>query len=231
MKRNTAKTINKATAACADEKTACRTDGRGGNGHVAETDFSIQPESHPLEPFLPADARLLMLGSFPPKRNRWSMDFYYPNLQNDMWRIMGIVFYGNRDHFLMADRKRFDETAIRTFCQKQGIALSDTAREIIRLRDNAADQYLRVVRPIDLEDILLRLPACRAVLTTGEKATETLLGIIGCTAPKVGGCSAFEYGKRQMTLYRMPSSSRAYPLPLERKAAYYEAMFRQLGML
>ena len=33
-------------------------------------------EQHPLEPFLPAGARLLMLGSFPPQRKRWSMDFF-----------------------------------------------------------------------------------------------------------------------------------------------------------
>lgn len=41
----------------------------------------MNSELHPLEPFLPANARVLMLGSFPPKRIRWSMDFFYPNLQ------------------------------------------------------------------------------------------------------------------------------------------------------
>ena len=41
-------------------------------------------EEHPLEPFLPANAKLLMLGSFPPQKKRWSMEFFYPNLQNDM---------------------------------------------------------------------------------------------------------------------------------------------------
>ena len=46
-------------------------------------------EEHPLLPFLPPEARLLMLGSFPPPRYRWSMDFYYPNWNNDMWRIVG----------------------------------------------------------------------------------------------------------------------------------------------
>lgn len=49
-------------------------------------------EQHPLKPFLPANARLLMLGSFPPQQKRWCMDFYYPNFINDMWRIVGQVF-------------------------------------------------------------------------------------------------------------------------------------------
>ena len=30
----------------------------------------MNSELHPLEPFLPANARVLMLGSFPPKRIR-----------------------------------------------------------------------------------------------------------------------------------------------------------------
>ena len=50
-------------------------------------------EIHPFEPWLPKDARLLMLGTFPPAPKRWCMDWYYPNFQNDMWRIMGICFY------------------------------------------------------------------------------------------------------------------------------------------
>ena len=52
----------------------------------------IPVERHPLEPFLPSDGRILMLGSFPPPRQRWSMNFFYPNKQNDMWRIMGLLF-------------------------------------------------------------------------------------------------------------------------------------------
>ena len=61
----------------------------------------MNSELHPLEPFLPANARVLMLGSFPPKRIRWSMDFFYPNLQNDMWRIVGYLATGDKSHFLM----------------------------------------------------------------------------------------------------------------------------------
>ena len=44
-------------------------------------------EYHPLRPFLPENAKVLFLGSFPPQRKRWCMDFYYPNFINDHWRI------------------------------------------------------------------------------------------------------------------------------------------------
>ena len=131
-------------------------------------------EVHPLAPFLPDGARVLMLGSFPPKRVRWSMEFFYPNLQNDMWRIMGLLFFGDKAHFL-ADPKHFDRERIMAFCRTVGLALYDTASEVVRLRDNASDNFLQVVRPTDVCGLLDRLPECRAVVTTGEKATETFL--------------------------------------------------------
>ena len=131
-------------------------------------------EAHPLEPFLPEGARLLMLGSFPPARSRWSMEFYYPNFQNDMWRVMGLVFYGDRERFVAPDGRHFDREAVETFCRERGIALSDTAAEVVRARGNASDRFLEVVRPFDLAGMLERLPACRAVAATGQKAADTL---------------------------------------------------------
>lgn len=188
-------------------------------------------EKHPLEPFLPENARLLMLGSFPPPRVRWSMDFYYPNLQNDMWRFYGILFFGDKDYFLQEGKKSFDRERIISFLNDKGIALFDTAMEIIRHKGNASDQFLEVVTPVDVKRMLDRIPACQAIVTTGQKATDTLLQQINAISPKVGGYSEFEYAGRSMRLYRMPSSSRAYPKPLEEKAVDYRVMFHDLGML
>ena len=66
---------------------------------------NIPIEAHPLQPFLPGGAEILMLGSFPPKRERWSMGFYYPNIQNDMWRIMGLIFFNDKEHFGMEENE------------------------------------------------------------------------------------------------------------------------------
>ena len=175
-------------------------------------------ELHPLEPFLPVGARLLMLGSFPPQRVRWSMDFFYPNLQNDMWRIVGLVFFGDKGYFLTPDAKRFDKERIVRFCEEKGLALYDTAEEIIRLKNNASDNFLQVVREVDLAALLARIPHCRTLVTTGQKATDTLRAITGCGEPAVGESVAFEYAGRSMRLWRMPSLSRAYPRPVEWKA-------------
>lgn len=188
-------------------------------------------ELHPLEPFFPARAKLLMMGSFPPKRERWKMDFYYPNFQNDMWRIFGLVFFDNKDYFLTEDKKSFCEQRIRNFLTEKGIALTDSGREVVRLKDNASDKFLEIIRTIDLEEALAQLPDCVAIVTTGQKATDTLLTLIDAVEPKVGTYAEFVFQNRRMRLYRMPSSSRAYPKPLAEKALDYKKMFHELGMM
>ena len=191
----------------------------------------MNSELHPLEPFLPANARILMLGSFPPKRIRWSMDFFYPNLQNDMWRIVGYLAAGDKSHFLMPGGRKFDKERIEAFCRERGIALYDTAVEVIRLKDNASDNFLQVVREVYLAALLARIPHCRTLVTTGQKATDTLRAITGCGEPAVGESVAFEYAGRSMRLWRMPSSSRAYPRPVEWKAGFYRKVFEDNEIL
>lgn len=193
--------------------------------------MEIEIEQHPLEPFLPGNARLLMLGSFPPQKKRWSMDFYYPNWNNDMWRIAGLLFFNDKTHFLNEKAKSFDKAGIISFLLEKGIALFDTATAIRRLQDNASDKFLEVVVPTDIEAMLRRLPACKAIVTTGEKATETLCAQFSLAKPKVGDFTEFVFEGRAMRLYRMPSSSRAYPLALEKKAAAYRIMYQDLLML
>ena len=188
-------------------------------------------ETHPFEPFLPKNATLLMLGTFPPAPKRWCMPFYYPNFQNDMWRVMGLVFYGDRERFVAPDGRHFDREAVETFCRERGIALSDTAAEVVRARGNASDRFLEVVRPFDLAGMLERLPACRAVAATGQKAADTLAAVAGCEPPAVGCFSEFEFSGRMVRFYRMPSTSRAYPKPLAEKAAVYGKMFAETGLV
>ena len=187
-------------------------------------------EEHPLEPFLPANARLLMLGSFPPQKKRWSMDFFYPNLQNDMWRIFGLLFFGDKEHFLLPDKKAFNKEYLVEFLKEKGIALYDTATSVRRLQDNASDKYLEVVEPTDIRLLLKQLPQCQAIAATGQKAIDTIRLQVDADEPSVGRKVPFSFEDRDMHLYRMPSSSRAYPLALEKKSDFYRSMFKDLGI-
>ena len=187
-------------------------------------------ESHPLQPFLPPDARLLMLGSFPPSRRRWCMDFFYPNFINDMWRIFGLVIFGDKERFVDVERSVFRREDIMRFLEEKGVALYDTACAVRRTKNTASDKDLEIVTPTDIDALLRRIPSCVAVATTGQKATDVFTSHFGMRQPKVGTSEPFTFEGRQMRLYRMPSSSRAYPMKVENKAAYYEKMFEEIGL-
>ena len=171
-----------------------------------------------------------MLGSFPPKRNRWSMEFFYPNWINDMWRIVGYLFFGNKHHFEIKGEKRFDKERIIDFCTAKGIALYDAATAVRRLKDNASDKFLEVATPTDIQALLKALPTCQAIVVTGEKAAETVAAQFGCSIPSVGTFTSLRAGARTLQFWRMPSSSRAYPLTLEKKAEFYRKVYTAVGI-
>ena len=170
-----------------------------------------------------------MLGTFPPKPERWSMEFYYPNKINDMWRIMGLIFFNDKNHFWIEEEKRFDLPKLKAFLTEKKIALYDTATRVRRLKDNASDKFLDIVDTINLDAFFKARPTLRAIVTAGEKATGVIAAKTGVEVPKMGEMVHCSYGTHEFDLFRMPSSSRAYPLSLEKKSDAYRAMFRQLG--
>lgn len=172
-----------------------------------------------------------MLGSFPPPKNRWCMNFYYPNFNNDMWRILGQAFYGERDYFVYKQGKRFDREKIVDFLSRAGIGIYDAAESVERLKGNASDAFLKVVVPTDVRKLLAKIPDCLAIVTTGTLATETVAETFLVEAPPVGGKTPVSFGARRLILYRTPSSSRAYPLSFEKKVEAYRKMFSDLNML
>lgn len=186
-------------------------------------------ESHPFEPFLPTEARLLMLGTFPPAEKRWSMKFYYPNFTNDMWRIVGLCFFGDAMHFVRQHEKTYDLAALETFLAEKGIALYDTCTKVVRTTGTASDKDLQVVEETDLKTMLRQLPQCQTVVTAGQLATAIACRQFGVDEPKTGQYSEFQLDGRPMRIYRMPSTSRAYPAPLTQKAEAYRKVFALLS--
>ena len=180
-------------------------------------------EQHPLQPFLPFNAKVLFLGSFPPPKKRWCMDFFYPNFINDHWRIEGQIWFGDRNHFVDTEHKCFKKDEIVAFLSEKGIAFFDTAMAVNRLKDNASDAFLEIVEHTDIKKLLKLMPQCHAIATTGEKATmEVCIYFNVDTIPSPNTKVALEDG---LTLYRLPSSSRAYHLAFDKKVEAYRRMF------
>lgn len=193
-----------------------------------DKELDMPLERHPWPPFLPEGAKVLIMGTFPPGNHRWSMNFYYPNRTNDFWKICGLLFLGNPDALYDKTVKCFDVDAIRKLMTDKHIALNDTGRAVRRLKGNASDKFLEIVEPVPLYDVLKEIPECHTVATTGEKAAGVIAEITGTEIPKMGTMLTAADG---LEIWRMPSTSRAYPLPVAQKAEYYAQMFRHLGIL
>ena len=202
-------------------------------------------ETHPFPPVLPAHATVMMMGTFPPTADKWAMSFHYPNFYNDMWRIYGRVFFDDADYFRVEDEKRFDPERIRAFMFERGIASCPTVKQAIRETGNASDKNLTVVTRVDLDSILPQVPQVKTLFTTGGKATEVLMSLLETPPakskyPKTNQSMDYPYqwqtdeqtsSVNDLTLYRLPSTSRAYPLALDKKVAAYREFFEKMGKL
>lgn len=178
------------------------------------------------------------------------MDFFYPNFNNDFWRVMGLVHFGDPGHFVAPGGKRFNYPAVVEFCRAAGLAFFDTASKVRRLKDNASDAFLEILEPTDVGSLLDRLPHCHTIVTTGGKASEQLAALLATSqhlstsavilssspvvlsagggsvpVPSPGGYADVTAFGRELRWWRMPSTSRAYPLPLASKAAAYSRLW------
>ena len=187
----------------------------------------LEIETHPFPALLPPQATVMMMGTFPPKEDKRAMEFHYPNFQNDMWRVYGLVFFNNAAYFQMSSHgeavhseKAFDAEKIKAFLRERGIASCPTVLKAVREHGNASDKFLQVVETVDLAAVLTQMPDCRHICTTGGKATKVLLDIQsgGIKMPKTGETVPFPFAGRDLTLTCLPSTSRAYPLSLAKKA-------------
>lgn len=174
-------------------------------------------ETHPFEPYIPEGAKYLIMGTFPPTANRWAFKFYYPNPTNDFWKVMGIVYYNDPTALQMPDGKHYDLDKIKSLLNEHGIAMSDTGYRVRRLMGNASDKYLEIVEPVNLAALLARMPECHTIITTGEKAAQVIADLTGTLPPKMGEMVETP----TLRIWRMPSTSRAYPLAPAKKADYY----------
>ena len=164
------------------------------------------------------------------------MDFFYPNFYNDMWRVFGIIFYNDPDKFFNKSTKTIDKEGIKGMLREHLIGIGETATEVIRTKDNASDKYLQIVKPVNLGELMEKIPECNHLVTTGEKAASVISSLTATRIPEMGekiSCRIMMNNGEERDFYhwRMPSTSRAYPMKLQSKASYYLKMLSQIGII
>lgn len=102
-------------------------------------------EIHPDWYFDIPEIKTLILGSFPPHSSKWSYPFYYPNKQNNFWKILAAIhkielqYYSGQQAVaerqqLMIDLKVGVQNMGKTIIRK-GLSSQDTDIEITEFQD------------------------------------------------------------------------------------------------
>jgi len=144
-------------------------------------------------PVVDADTRLLILGSLPGEVSL-QRGQYYANPRNQFWRLMAAVTDSRAP-------EAYDERLAHLL--RHGIGLWDTVKTAQRI--GSLDGASQAAQPNALQDLIAGLPKLAAI------------GFNGGTAARMGKAQLAE--RPGLALVTLPSSSPAFTLPFEAKAA------------
>ncbi len=122
-------------------------------------------EIHPHKPFVPANPKVLILGSFPGKDHSVSSgsskkeEWFYASKRNQFWNIMRGVY--NEELLTTTEKRRLFE--------KHGIAIGDVLLKIRRKENNNLDTNLEIIEYNDKAlDKLLKQNKFDAIFFTSK---------------------------------------------------------------
>ena len=155
----------------------------------------MQQEIHPWNWYLPAGARTVVIGTFPPTLRNWSYNFFYPNKNNYFWKIMAQIAQQELQFFsgeeAVAERKRI--------LQRLHLGLSDMGKIVRRAEGNSLDENLEAVEYMDVFQLLDENPSIRKILFTSSS----------------GKSSAIQWFKEYLSLRGIPYQIPKGPRPLK----------------
>ena len=151
---------------------------------------------HGLPPIIDANARILILGSFPSQASLAARQ-YYGHRQNQFWRILGAV--------TGVPLTALDYAARTQAVQREGIAIWDVYGSC--LREGSLDAAIRAASPNDFLSLKKLAPQLTRICFNGQTA--------GRFAPQLAA-AGYETAI-------MPSTSPAFTLSLEKKCAAWRA--------
>ncbi|MCK7559399.1 hypothetical protein MKQ70_32300 [Chitinophaga sedimenti] len=97
-------------------------------------------EDHPFLPHIPAGARSLMLGTFPPVIKR-KFEFFYPNRRNSFWAVVSSIAGASLNSYegdkAVEERKRI--------LDHLGLAIADMGGQVLRIYPGSADTSIAPV--------------------------------------------------------------------------------------
>lgn len=122
-------------------------------------------ETHPFGNFVPSNAQVLVLGSFPTHSKNWRFNSFYPGRANFFWRMLSEIYRHKFIHISGTEAAK-ERLAL---CEKKGIAISDTIYSCRRIvATSSKDSDLEMIEKMDILKILKKHPSIHTVILTGS---------------------------------------------------------------
>lgn len=129
-------------------------------------------EVHPWEPFIPLNADKIILGTFPTTdKYRGAYDFFYPNPNNDFWRILFEVAGKKLQDFVEAEPVGTRKQILSNL--KLGIA--DIGKKVLRQKDSSKDDNLFPIEYTDIFSLLEAHPTIKKIIITSSSGANSVL--------------------------------------------------------
>ncbi|MDR1610376.1 MAG: hypothetical protein LBS08_02575 [Candidatus Symbiothrix sp.] len=129
-------------------------------------------EIHPWNWYVPAGAKSIIIGTFPPTLRNWSYDFFYPNKNNYFWRIMARIAGKPLQYF--SGEKAVEER--KNILNRLRVGVSDMGKIIRRTDGSSSDENLEIVEYMDIFEILEENPSLRKIIFTSSAGKSSAIG-------------------------------------------------------
>lgn len=141
--------------------------------------YSLENTSyHPFElVFTGENPIYLVVGTFPTTNKKMSFNFFYPNSNNNFWKVMDKVFPNSNTKMNLGVSAKDDENTKEknkvdrmNFCKENKIAITDIIESCLRLDDNSKDEQLLVHRYNPIINILKEHSTIERVILTAKSS-------------------------------------------------------------
>ncbi len=131
---------------------------------------------HPWKEYIPEDANKLILGTFPPRKEQWDFDFYYPNKKNKFWKVLAeIAGYKLKDFNESISDKVQEVEEKKYILRLLKLGITDIALKIIRQKNSSLDQNLFLLEFRDIFQILDQNPKIQTLILTSSSNGNSVL--------------------------------------------------------